>query len=346
MTMRTDTDFAKQISRYLSEYLPHERNVSSNTILSYRDAFVQYVEFMREKKGIKVEKLRLENFTKDNVLCFLNHLTDEKHCSVKTRNQRLAVIKSFSTWLQYVEVGRMEQWQKIRSIPAMRDMERKLNYLTLEGVKLLLEQPDANTPKGQRHLAILALMYETGMRVQELADLTVDSVRLDVEPYTIRFVGKGRKTRIVPLFKSIVDILRIYLKSEQHVLKSASIQHPLFYNTRGERLTRAGITYILKTYSDLARKKNKGIIPGRISCHMLRHSKAMHLLQAGVNLVYIRDLLGHVSIETTEIYARTDSKEKRKALEKVSLTITSNDANKAQWEGNVSLLQWLKGYGQ
>lgn len=166
--MRTNTDFAKQISRYLSEYLPHERNVSPNTILSYRDTFVQYIEFMRDKKGIKVEKLRLEAFTKDNVVCFLNHLIDEKHCSINTRNQRLAVMKSFSTWLQYVEVGRMEQWQKIHSIPAMRNMERKLDYLTLGGIKLLLEQPDANTPKGQRHLAILSLMYETGMRVQEL----------------------------------------------------------------------------------------------------------------------------------------------------------------------------------
>lgn len=344
--MRTNTDFAKQISRYLSEYLPHERNVSPNTILSYKDTFVQYVEFMRDKKGIKVEKLRLETFTKDNVVCFLNHLIDEKHCSVNTRNQRLAVMKSFSTWLQYVEVGRMEQWQKIHSIPAMRNMERKLDYLTLGGIKLLLEQPDANTPKGQRHLAILSLMYETGMRVQELADLTIDSVRLDVEPYTIRIVGKGRKIRTVPLFKSIADILHNYIKNEQHILANAPIQHPLFYNARGERLTRAGITYILKTYSDLARKKNKEIIPGKVSCHMLRHSKAMHLLQAGVNLVYIRDLLGHVSIETTEIYARTDSETKREALKNVSLVITSNGVSKAQWEGNVSLLQWLKGYGK
>lgn len=312
--MRTDTDFAKQLSRYLSEYLPYERNVSPNTILSYRNAFVQYIEFMRDKKGIKVEKLRLENFTKDNVLCFLNHLTDEKHCSAKTRNQRLAVMKSFSTWLQYVEVGRMELWQKIRSIPAMRDMERKLNYLPLEGVKLLLEQPDANTPKGQRHLAILALMYETGMRVQELADLTVDSVRLDVEPYTIRIVGKGRKTRIVPLFKSIVDILRIYLKSEQHVLKSASIQHPLFYNIRGERLTRAGITYILKTYSDLARKKNKEIIPGRISCHAGRHSFATLCLTAGIDIYTTSQLLGHTTIRHTQRYAQIINTKKDEAV--------------------------------
>lgn len=344
--MDTNTDFAKQVSRYISEYLPYERNVSPNTILSYRDVFVQFIEFMRDKKKIKVEKLKLESFTKDNVLSFLDYLISERGCTVKTRNQRLAVMKSFSLWLQYVDVGRMEQWQKIHSIPAMKDIGNKLNYLTLDGIKLLLEQPDTGTLKGQRHLAILSLMYETGMRVQELADLTIDSVRLDVEPYTIRIVGKGRKVRIAPLFKNVVDILRTYIKGVHHILSNAPVQHPLFYNARGDKLTRAGITYILKTYSDLARKKNQELIPNVISCHVLRHSKAMHLLQAGVNLIYIRDLLGHVSVETTAIYARADSKAKREALEKVSLVITSSTPSKAQWEGNKDLLQWLKGYNK
>lgn len=344
--MDTHTDFAKQVSRYISEYLPYERNVSPNTILSYRDVFVQFIEFMRDKKRIKVEKLKLESFTKDNVLSFLDYLIIERDCSIKTRNQRLAVMKSFSVWLQYVDVGRMEQWQKIHSIPTMKDIGKKLNYLTLDGIKLLLEQPDPDTLKGQRHLAILSLMYETGMRVQELADLTIDSVRLDVEPYTIRIVGKGRKVRIVPLFKNVVEILRAYIKNMQHVLSNAPVQHPLFYNAKGDKLTRAGITYILKTYSDLARKKNQELIPDTISCHVLRHSKAMHLLQAGVNLIYIRDLLGHVSVETTAIYARADSKAKREALEKVSLSITSCTSSKAQWEGNKDLLQWLKGYNR
>ena len=344
--MDTHTDFAKQVSRYISEYLPYERNVSPNTILSYRDVFVQFIEFMRDKKRIKVEKLKLESFTKDNVLSFLDYLIIERDCSIKTRNQRLAVMKSFSVWLQYVDVGRMEQWQKIHSIPTMKDIGKKLNYLTLDGIKLLLEQPDSDTLKGQRHLAILSLMYETGMRVQELADLTIDSVRLEVEPYTIRIVGKGRKVRIVPLFKNVVEILRTYIKNMQHVLSNAPVQHPLFYNAKGDKLTRAGITYILKTYSDLARKKNQELIPDIISCHVLRHSKAMHLLQAGVNLVYIRDLLGHVSVETTAIYARADSKAKRDALEKVSLSITSCTSSKAQWEGNKDLLQLLKGYNR
>ena len=302
--MKTNTDFAKQVSRYISEYLPHERNASPNTILSYRDVFVQFIEYMKDENGIKVERLKLDLFNKCNVISFLDYLINKKDCSIRTRNQRLAVIRSFAVWLQYTEVGRMEQWQKICSIPVMKDTDKKLNYLSVEAMELLLAQPKAATPMGIRHLAILSLMYETGMRVQELADLTIDSVRLEVEPYTIRIVGKGRKTRIVPLFNSIVGILQSYIKSEQRIMDNVPKQHPLFYNSRKEKLTRAGITYILKTYADAARKINADLIPKQISCHTLRHSKAMHLLQAGVNLVYIRDLLGHVSIETTEIYAR------------------------------------------
>jgi site-specific recombinase XerD len=340
--MITTTDFAKHLSRFLSEYLPHERNVSPNTIMSYRDAFVLYIDYMKTVCQIPVEKLLLKHLDRNNVLSFLNWLTDTKHCSLATRNYRLAAIHSFCVYLQYNVIETMEQWQGILSIQAVRTVKKELNYLTVEGIKLLLAQPDITTWNGRRHLAILSLMYDTGARVQEIADLTVDCVRITHEPYTIRLFGKGRKARIVPLVKEQVNILRNYM-NENRLNDSSKALSPLFFNNRGEKLTREGISYILSTYANLARREQPDLIPSRLSCHSLRHSKAMHLLQAGVNLVYIRDILGHVSIQTTDIYARADSKAKREALEKAYVNLSPSQDSEREWERNKDLRDWLKG---
>ena len=133
----------------------------------------------------------------------------------------------------------------------------------------------------------------------------------------------------------------MYMK-EYQLFDNHRLRQPLFFNVRGETLTRAGVAYILKTYANLARKENSELIPETVSCHSLRHSKAMHLLQAGVNIVYIRDLLGHVSIQTTDIYARADSKLKREALEKAYIDLIPENAKKREWEKNQNLLEWLK----
>jgi Site-specific recombinase XerD len=340
--MTTTTDFAKHLSRFLSEYLPHERNVSPNTIASYRDAFVQYIDYMRNVRGITLDKLTLKQLTGNSVISFLKWLVEVRKCSTATRNYRLAAIHSFTNYLQYTVIERMEEWQKILSIKAMKAEKSILNYLSTEGIKLLLAQPDTATWKGRRHLALLSLMYDTGARVQEMADLTVDSVRIIHEPYTIRLVGKGRKARIVPLVKEQVFILREYME-ENHLNNGNKSSHPLFCNNRHEKLTREGISYILKTYAHMARKESPELISERLSCHSLRHSRAMHLLQAGVNLVYIRDILGHVSIQTTDIYARADSKDKRDALEKAYADLTPNNDSDREWERNKNLRDWLKG---
>ena len=198
---------------------------------------------------------------------------------------------------------------------------------------------------GIRHLAILSLMYDTGARVQELADLMVDSVRISHEPYTIRLFGKGRKARIVPLVKEQAVILQEYMK-KFHLDDNNKGTSPLFFNNRHEKLTRKGIAYILATYANLARKESPELIPERMSCHSIRHSRAMHLLQAGVNLVYIRDLLGHVSIQTTDIYARADSKAKREALEKAYADLVPNRDTDKDWERNKDLRDWLRCLGR
>ena len=204
-----------------------------------------------------------------------------------------------------------------------------------------MEQPDVETYSGRRHLAILALMYDSGARVQELIDLTPESVRIEHTPYTIRLIGKGRKSRIVPLVRKQVDVLKAYMV-ENNLFSPERYRHPLFFNSRGEKLTRAGVVYILNKYVREAHQQNPKLVPLGISCHSLRHSKAMHLLQAGINIVYIRDILGHVSIQTTEIYARAGSMQKQDALEKAYVDILPKVAKDREWERNKDILMWLK----
>jgi integrase/recombinase XerD len=240
--------------------------------------------------------------------------------------------------LQCESLDHLHECQKILSIKFKKVSYDSVNYLTIEGIKLLLQQPDATTIKGRRDLALLSLMYDTGARVQEIIDLTPSMLRLN-KPSTIKIIGKGNKARLVPMLDAQIGHLENYLK-ENKLTESHANMHPLFFNSRKEKLTRAGVNHILWKYSTIAREKNKMIIPDKISCHSLRHSKAMHLLQAGVNLVYIRDILGHVSIQTTEIYARADSQQKRTALEKAYVKV--NPGEEPMWTENENLITWLK----
>ena len=226
------------------------------------------------------------------------------------------------------------------SIKLKKTKHTAINYLTTEGIKLLLEQPDLTSEKGRRDLALLSLMYDTGSRVQEIIDLTPSVIRLD-KPSTIQITGKGNKTRIVPLLENQVKILKSYL-NEHRLLTPPLRMHPLFSNSRQEKLTRPGVTHILLKYAEKARLNKPELIPDKLSCHSLRHSKAMHLLQAGVNLVYIRDILGHVSVQTTEIYARADSRQKREAIEKAYADVMPKE--NPIWENNNNLLGWLKSF--
>lgn len=325
-------------------YLPHERNVSPNTISAYRDAFVSFFSFLRDEKQVKVEKATLSDINRDNVIEYLRWLIERQGNSIATRNNRLAAIHSFVAYLQYDNIEYLNQWQKILTIRNLKKEHPTPVYFTKEGIKLLLEQPDSASYQGLRHLTILALMYDTGCRVQELADLTVESLRIQCKPYSIKVYGKGRKVRIVPLSEHVVVILEKYM-NEYHIDYETNIKRPIFCNSAGNKLTRAGIAYILRKYADMARVYDSNIIPDTTSCHQLRHSRAMHLLQSGVNLVWIRDLLGHTSIQTTEVYARADSKQKREAIEQASECLTPTQVT-GEWIDNSNLITWLKALGK
>lgn len=296
---------------------------------------------MKNRKRVDAQHLRLDSLTKETIIDFLGWIQEERKCGSATRNYRLAAIHSFFCYLQYECPERIYEWQRVLSIKVQKHVKKNINYLTLEGIKLILAQIDTTNLKGRRNLAILALMYDSGARVQELIDLKPSSVRLET-PYIVKLMGKGRKERIVPLQNEQVVLLKAYMQ-ENKLLEPHYNQHPLFFNCWGKKLTRSGVNYILKTYADTARKVNPALIPERISCHVLRHSKAMHLLQAGVNLVYIRDILGHVSIQTTDVYARADSKQKREALEKAYVDVIPETDREKSWEKDGSLLAWLKG---
>jgi integrase/recombinase XerD len=263
------TDFSKYLTDFLTRYLSYERGSSSNTIAAYRDTFVLFITFMEKNRKITAEKLYLKLITKDSIVAFLDWLQAERKCSDTTRNLRLAALHSFFRYVQYQNPENLFEYQNILSIKLKKAKRIAMNYLTIEGIKLLLEQPDITTPKGRRDLALLSLMYDTGSRVQEIIDLTSSAIRLD-RPYTIQITGKGNKTRIVPLLDDQVKILKYYL-DEHSLLKPQSRLSPLFTNSRKEKLTRPGVTCILLKYAAKARENNPALIPEKLSCHSLRY---------------------------------------------------------------------------
>lgn len=332
------TDLAYYLSAFFTKYLPGECGLSANTVSSYRDTFLLLLRYLKDEKGVRIERLQLKDFHKDLVRDFLNWIETGRHCSIATRNVRLTGIHSFFRYLQFECPDFLLEWQRILDIPVKKSERGTLNYMSLDGIKLLLQMPDQKTRTGRRDIALLSLMYDTGARVQEVADLTPSMIRL-AAPSTIKLVGKRKKARIVPLMDRQIDILSRYIIENKLNSPNAN-QYPLFPGRRGEKLTRAGISYILGKYAKMARSQDASLIPPRLSPHCLRHSKAMHLLQSGVNLVYIRDLLGHVSVQTTEIYARTDSKKKREAIEQAYTDVSPEV--KPQWEGNHDMIEWLR----
>ena len=211
-------------------------------------------------------------------------------------------------------------------------------------MKTLLSEVPTDTIQGRRHLAILAFLYDTGARANELISFSAHNLNL-TKPYHVVLSGKGRKKRIVPIHEKLVLILKAYMKDTNIEPDNISKQ-PLFVNIHGRRLTSAGLTHIIMMYADKVREKHPALMPERLSPHSFRHSKATHLLQAGMNIIYIRDFLGHSSVKTTETYVRMDSEQKRKALEAAAADIIPQSQAIEIWNDDEKLLNWLKGLGK
>jgi len=329
------TDFAVSLRRFLTDHLAGLRGCSPNTIVSYRDAFKLLIVYFRDERNIPPERLTLELIDAAAVTQFIGWLRTNRHNSATTCNQRLAAISSYFRWLQSQDPVRMACCQDVLAIPSSKHDQPAIAHLTVEQTRLLLALPDRRTRQGRRDATLLATLYDTAARVQETADLKVRDVRLE-DPAMVALTGKGRKTRHVPIDANTAALLAGYL-AERHLDRAGHDDRPVFFNQHHAKLSRGGIAWILRKYQ--AHAADPTLAGAQLSPHVLRHSRAMHLYDAGVPLPYIRDILGHVDLSTTEIYARASTEAKRKALEAVYDEVVS--AEQAEWNQDPELLSWL-----
>ena len=329
----------KWLSRFLTDHLAAERDLSPRTIASYREAVKLLLTWFRDVHGIAPERLCLSDLDRTAVLSFLDWLQAERGNSAATRNQRLAVIKTFARYTGLQRPECLEQTTGILAIKQKKTPTTDMGHLTSEEVKALLTQPDPSTRRGLRDTVLLCTLYDTAARVQEICDLNTSDIRT-ASPTVITLRGKGSKTRRVPLMDPTARMVKDYLERRTPHHGVGQDADPLFKGQGQTRLTRWGVTKILARHVQSLRDRDPGYAPGlNVTPHVIRRTRAMHLLQAGVNLIYIRDLLGHADVSTTEIYARADQEAKRKAIESAYQSLTPEPL--PSWTADQDLLEWL-----
>lgn len=333
------TDFANALNRYFNDYLINDRGCSPKTIETYRYAFIQLIEYIETQKSIKPENIKIRDVSRDDIASMLCWLENNRKVSVATRNQRLAAFKSFATFLRYEKPEYIEETVRIQSIQLKRALKKDISYLKPEGIKLLLSQVDRSNRSGRRDYTMLTLMYTTGIRVSELIAIRGCDVSLS-NPKTLAIHGKGGKIRHVPIVKQIAPIIEKYLKENRCILPQ-NLDDYIFKSHTGGQFTRQGINYMISKYAKEARNKEPALMPEDCSPHKIRHSSAMSLVEEGVDLITIRDLLGHSSVQTTEIYAKMSAAKRRSAIEAASKEIVPKED--ALWETGSNIKEWLKG---
>ena len=331
-------NFTKALEAFFLQYLVKERGMSEQTVKAYGTAFKAYIEY-NGTLGVKPQRISLKDFNRPQVSGFLSWIESEKGNSASSRNQRLSAMRSFAGFLIMDDPIHINQWTEIRTIPIKHSSHEIVNHLTVEGIAAVLRQIDTSTPTGRRNLTMLSLLYNSAARVQELIDLTPASFRFE-KPCSVVVKGKGNKMRLIPLDEPITRLLKDYLE-ETGLNRPEKNMHPLFYNSWGGKLSTPGVTYVIKKYADMARMESPTLIPKSISPHVFRHSRAVHLLQGGANLIYIRDFLGHVSVQTTEIYARISTKQKNEAIANAYQDVGIKEPERKSWEENPEIMEFL-----
>lgn len=329
------TDFHRLLSDFFNKYLSNQKGASENTVKTYRDCFVELLIYLKQKKNISSDKVKIEDIDYKTITEFLDDLEQSKGISTSTRNNRLAAIKSFFRYISYAEPKYIDQCASILNISQKKYEHKEMNYFSINAMSYFLSQFNIKDKKQLRDLSILLLLYESGARVSELINIRRSEIRL-TSPATIVLHGKGSKTRVVPIDHSVCDIISKYLESYK-----ISNDEYIFLNSRREKLTRRGVDFILQKWFETAKAKEPDMFPKTISPHGFRHSKAMHLLENGVNLIYIRDFLGHSSVTTTEIYSKANPELKRKFIEQASKELIDSSAEFTK-EKEDELLNWLK----
>lgn len=331
------TSLARTLRGFFENHLPQVRGVSPHTVCSYRDAFTVLLRFLAVRHAREVVALDFAHLTLDDVLAILEHLEAERHNGAGTRNTRLAAVHAFARYAAAHDPEHVELCQRILAVPFKRGQQRVVGYLESNELRAILDGPDRATPEGRRDHALLLTLFNSGARVQEILDVRPCDLQLE-RPLQIRLLGKGRKERVCPLWPQTAEVLRALLREADTALNAAQ---PLFRNRRGEPLTRFGVRYLLRKYAEQGAHSVPTLAGKRVHPHTLRHTTAVHFLQAGVDLVTISHWLGHASVETTNRYAAVNLETKRAALAKAGAVGDIAPAV-AAWRKDASILQWLE----
>ena len=329
--MKNYKSFAEALSYFFNDYLTIQKNLSNYTIKSYKTTFRMFVKYLIDYKNIKIEKISFADINRDNIMDFLKHMETEYKISIKTRNQRLAAIKSFCRYVSHEPIEYLNNISQILEIASKGDDNKVvvIDYLTKEELTTYLNVISTKNRKGIRDYALINLMYDSAARVEEMTNIKVNDLRLGDNP-SVMLYGKGKKYRTVPICNGTRDLLIKYIE----LFKLNNFEY-LFMGNKHSKCSAKMITHIVDKYAEVS-KINKNIHP-----HVFRHTRAMHMIEADIPLVYIRDILGHKEISTTEIYAKVNVETKRKALENV-YNINNNFNNETtSWNKNEELIKSL-----
>ena len=329
----TPTPFPQLLHAFFHDWLVQQRNVSHHTVLSYRDSWRLFLRFVATRRTKSVAKLGLTDLTAVEVLAFLQHAEQERKASIGTRNCRLAALRSFFSFVADREPLAVAHCAEVLRIPTKQAPEPTICSLNEDEITAILAQPDRSRVQGRRDHVLLAVLYNTGARIQEALNLTPRSLRLE-SPFQVRLFGKGRKERVCPLWPETVALLKEFLKRQPR-----AEGEPIFVNRYGRPLGAAGVRFKLTQYVVAAARKVPSLASKRVSPHTFRHATATSLVAAGVDVTVIRSWLGHASLDTTNRYARADLETKRKALEKVDGS--ARPGKPPRWKGDVELMAWL-----
>ena len=326
------TPFPQLLHAFFHDWLVQQRNVSHHTVLSYRDSWRLFLRFVATAKKMSVAKLALSDLTAADVLAFLESMEQVRRSSIGTRNCRLSALHSFFSFVADREPLVAAQCAAVLRIPTKQAPKPEICALEEDEITAILAQPDRSKIEGQRDHVLLALLFNTGARIQEALDLTPRALRLE-SPFQVRLFGKGRKERICPLWPETVELLKALLKR-----KPRSDDDRIFVNRYGAPLGASGVRFKLKQYVARAAKTAPSLAGKRVNPHRFRHSTAVSLVAAGVDITVIRSWLGHESLDTTN-YARANLETKRRALEKVDPSVRPDKP--PRWRREVDLLEWL-----
>ncbi|SNT12521.1 Site-specific recombinase XerD [Anaerovirgula multivorans] len=293
---KKDSNFWILARIYLHDYMPVVRNLSDKSVETYKQSLKTYLRFLEELKSLSNEAVTFDAFSRNNVKDYISWLKEQDYSS-KSINLKLTAIRSFLNYCSEEDFELRGIYTEVCSVKKLKEEKKPIQYLQATATSAILSAYDTKTGKHRRNRMLLILLYDTGARVQELSDLNFSSLHLDVKNPYITLVGKGRKSRNVPLMSKTVKHLEVYLK-EFH---STGNETPLFYSLldgKPHRLSTDSISLVLKTAADIARQ-NCNDVPDNVHCHLIRKTKAMDLYKNGVPLPFIMQLLGHESMSTT-----------------------------------------------